>query len=51
MRLDQLKQLTRKGQQLYANKHMRKQWVRKHSYLVETGKHVAINGKYPERAH
>jgi len=48
MSLHHLKTIARKGMELYANKHMRKQWIRKHAYLMESGRHVALNGKYPE---
>jgi hypothetical protein len=48
MSLHHLKTITRQAQRLYPNKYMRKQWIRKHAYLVESGRHVALNGKYPE---
>jgi hypothetical protein len=51
MTLQTIKPLMRKARELYPSRHMRKQWVRKHCYLVETGKHVAINGCYPTKAH
>lgn len=49
MSLQDIKILARKGMELYANKNMRKQWIRKHAYLMESGRHVTFNGKYPER--
>jgi hypothetical protein len=48
MSLTTIKPIVRQGLALYPNKHMRKQWVRKYAYLVESGRHVALNGKYPE---
>jgi hypothetical protein len=51
MALQHIKPLMRKARELYHSRHMQHQWVRKYSYLIESGKHVALNGKYPERVH
>lgn len=51
MSLQNIKPLMRKARELYPSRHMQHQWVRKYSYLMESGKHVALNGKYPERMH
>lgn len=48
MSLTTIKPIVRQGLALYSNKYMRKQWIRKYAYLMESGRHVAINGKYPE---
>lgn len=44
-----LLRLARKGKELYANKHMRRQWLEKTIWLASTGKHRLIN--QIERAH
>jgi hypothetical protein len=49
MALQHIKPLMRKARELYPSRHMQHQWVRKYSYLIESGKHVVINGKYPTR--
>jgi hypothetical protein len=49
MTLQTIKPLMRKARELYPSRHMQHQWVRKYSYLIESGKHVVINGKYPTR--
>jgi hypothetical protein len=49
MSLQTIKPLMRKARELYPSRHMQHQWVRKYSYLIESGKHVAINGKYPTK--
>jgi hypothetical protein len=51
MNLEQLKQLARKGQSFYANKYMRRQWLYRTVKLLDEGKHLALNGKFPERVH
>lgn len=51
MSLQDIKTLTRKGMQFYPKKHERKQWVRKTVELMESGKHLLINGKFPQKFH
>lgn len=46
-RLQDLKTLARKGQQFYASKYMRRQWFKGTVRLIEEGKHMLVNGKFP----
>jgi hypothetical protein len=49
MALQHIKPLMRKARELYPSRHMQHQWVRKYSYLMESGKHLASNGCYPTK--
>lgn len=48
--MKQLLRLRKKAKQFYPQSAaMRRQWLEKTAYLLLTGKHVAITGKYPTR--
>lgn len=49
MSLQQLKELAIRGKELYPSRHMRKQWIAKTVLLQESGKHLLINGKFPQK--
>jgi hypothetical protein len=51
MNLTTLKSLARRGQELYASKYMRKQWVRKTVSMLERGKHLLSLENSPKRIH
>ena len=51
MNLSDIKTIARKGMTYYPKKCERKQWVKKTVELIESGKHMLINGKFPQKMH